>query len=186
MQRITRPIRRFFRGDALGSPKHLGPKSLKDEVNRVYRAVYVATGDKTEAWNQTLVQFAGPYSSDANDVAYRKQVVQALHQAGGKSHRALRLKRPGGERLLTYRVHPLDVWGNAKDGFQVNDVYPSRGEVQFPEDASHEEIVAALKKAGFIDRNIRHKSIRIDGEQGDTLYVEHESTGRPEYELRPD
>jgi hypothetical protein len=83
-----------------------------------------------------------------------------------------------------YEVHPLDVWGNKKEGFSVNDVYPSRGRISIPEDATNDEIIAALKKEGFINRNIRASSIGIDGEPGYTLYVEYKPTAHPEYELR--
>ena len=83
---------------------------------------------------------------------------------------------------LTYRVHGLDVWGNKNEGFQVNDVYPSQGTIEFPEDASYAEIVRALKREGFLKRNL---SVTIDGERGYTMYVEDARIHRPEYELRP-
>lgn len=84
----------------------------------------------------------------------------------------------------TYNVHPLDVWGNKREGFEVNDVYPSRGSITIPVDATDDEIIAALKKEGFIDCNIRASSIGIDGELEYTLYVEYKPTAHPEYELR--
>ena len=84
-----------------------------------------------------------------------------------------------------YDVHPLDVWGNKREGYSVNDVYPSRGRISIPAvDATDDEIIAALKKEGFIDRNVRASSISIDGEAGYTLYIGHAPTAHPEYELR--
>ena len=83
-----------------------------------------------------------------------------------------------------YTVHGLDVWGNAKDGYQVNDVYPSQGRVIIFDDASDAEIVSAMKKEGFIDKRVRTKSVRIDGEPGYDLYLEESRSHKPVYELR--
>jgi len=86
---------------------------------------------------------------------------------------------------VTYHVHGLDVWGNEKDGFEVNDVYPSRGTIEVCAGASNREIVLALKAAGFIKRGVRHASVEIEGEIGYTLNVNYAPTAHPEYELRP-
>ena len=83
----------------------------------------------------------------------------------------------------TYSVHGLDVWGNKKDGYEVNDVYPSSGTITIPVDATNDEIIAALKKEGFIDRNIRASSIEIDGEVENTMDYNYEPKNHPEYEL---
>ena len=83
-----------------------------------------------------------------------------------------------------YSVHPLDVWGNAREGYDVNDVYPSRGNVFIFDDATDEEIVRALKDEGFIDKFVRTKSVSIDGETGQELYISEARTGKPVYQLR--
>lgn len=83
-----------------------------------------------------------------------------------------------------YSVHGLDVWGNAREGFEVNDVYPSRGKVAIYDDATYSEVVQALKKEGFIDPKVRFKSVTVDGETGFTLYIGEARTGKPVYELR--
>ena len=96
---------------------------------------------------------------------------------------AARRKR---DTLRTYNVHGLDVWGNEKDGFEVNDVYPSRGRVKIHDDASDAEVVRVLKAEGLIDRNIRFKSVEVDwNERGYEIYINEARSGRPVYELRP-
>ncbi len=85
---------------------------------------------------------------------------------------------------VVYEVHPLDVWGNERDGYEMNDVWPSRGQIEVPEDASHDDIVRALKREGFIDRNIHMRSVGIDGEVGYELYIHEARTHKPVYELR--
>ena len=87
--------------------------------------------------------------------------------------------------FTVYNVHGLDVWGNAREGFWVNDVYPSQGKVTIYDGATDKEIVQSLKREGFIDPKIRFSSVRIDGEPGYDLYIEETRTGRGVYELRP-
>jgi hypothetical protein len=87
-------------------------------------------------------------------------------------------------QTVTLSVHSLDVWGNARDGYDVNDVYPSSGTIIVPIDATDDEVIAALKADGFVKRNVRKSSIRIDGEPEYGLFIEYAPTCHPEYELR--
>ena len=84
-----------------------------------------------------------------------------------------------------YDVHGLDVWGNRREGYSVNDVYPSQGTVEIHDDATDEEIVRALKREGFIDKGIHTRSVSIDGERGYALYIGEARNYKPVYELRP-
>ena len=94
-------------------------------------------------------------------------------------------RRQSRNRLVSvYNVHPLDVWGNAREGYDVNDVLPSQGNVYIFDDATDEEIVRALKEEGFIDKGIRTKSVSIDGEVGYDLYIGDARNQKPAYELR--
>lgn len=93
---------------------------------------------------------------------------------------ARRKRRP----FTVYTVHGLDVWGNAREGFEVNDVYPSQGTVTIYDDATTMEIVQSLKREGFIDPKIRFASVDVDGEPGYSLYIGEARTGKPVYELR--
>lgn len=84
---------------------------------------------------------------------------------------------------MKYTVHSLDVWGNARDGFDVNDVYPSHATIELPDEIVPDaQIIKALKDIGDIRPRIRASSIEIEGEQGYSLYVSYRN--RPEYELR--
>ena len=88
--------------------------------------------------------------------------------------------------ITIYDVHGLDVWGNAREGFEVNDVYPSQGAVWIFNDATDQEIVRALKDEGFIDKLVRNKSVNIEGEMGinGELYISEARSGKPVYQLR--
>lgn len=86
--------------------------------------------------------------------------------------------------MARYRLYNYDVWGNEHDGFEVNDVYRTSTIVDIPDDANDETIIRILKAEGAIKRNIRFKSIEIDGELEYSLYFTYRPTGRPEFELR--
>lgn len=48
--------------------------------------------------------------------------------------------------MKTYDVLSFDVWGNARDGYDTNDVYRV-GRVRLPDDASRRQVIAALRAA---------------------------------------
>ena len=78
-----------------------------------------------------------------------------------------------------YRIYDYDVWGNAKDGYEVNDVFKTSYVVELSENPSDEEIIKALKKVGFLKPNFRTSSFEIEGEPGYTLYVTYNTIKMP-------
>lgn len=87
------------------------------------------------------------------------------------------------KQVTTYTVRPLDVWGNDEDGYNVNDVYPSVGTVEIPDEATDKDVIDALADAGFVDIIIDMDEVRIDGdERGYDFCIEYK--GKPELELR--
>lgn len=69
-----------------------------------------------------------------------------------------------GRKYAEFNVWALDVWGNKRDGFEVND--RSRvGVIMLPLDASTREILTALGKAGYLKQRIRTTSVTIDGDE---------------------
>jgi hypothetical protein len=108
-------------------------------------------------------------------------------------------KRTNRYRKVPYEIISLDVWGNAKDGFTVNNAFRTGRTVEVtavehvynentPQEfihfsVSNAHIIRALKREGYIKRNIHHKSIEIDGEQDYTLYVNDARNGCPELQL---
>jgi hypothetical protein len=93
--------------------------------------------------------------------------------------------------VVVYEVISLDVWGNARDGFEVNDMHRA-GTVEVPYTAQYgtgawptdAAIVKGLKGAGFLKPRIHTKSIVIDGEADGMLFLEEARNGRPIYHLR--
>jgi hypothetical protein len=63
----------------------------------------------------------------------------------------------------------------------VNDVYPSRGVVELPDDAL-DTIVAVLQAEDYVRADIDLSRVTIDGEPDYTLYLSYD--GCPKFELR--
>ena len=90
--------------------------------------------------------------------------------------------------MPTFTVWTYDVWGNPKDGFNVND-RSKQGTIELPSDRpnnwdlSDKEIIAALKQAGHINKFCHYKSFSIEGEYEYTLYVSYETRKLGSYPL---
>lgn len=93
-------------------------------------------------------------------------------------------------RYFYYDLYVYDVWGNPKDGFQVNDVYLNEKDIVISEDSleTDEKLIQALKRLNLIDKKIQFKSLQIEGESGHTLYFNdvRKKSGycRPAFEMR--
>jgi hypothetical protein len=85
---------------------------------------------------------------------------------------------------MRYQLIEYDVWGNQRDGFEVNQSFYTDQYADIPEGASDAEIVRILKDEGIIKKSARASSVEIEGEEGYDLYFKHRPTGRPEFELR--
>jgi hypothetical protein len=101
-----------------------------------------------------------------------------------KSHmRRAKFGEGAHSKVTAYSVHSLDVWGNRKDGYDVNDIFPSQGLVNIPDGADTKTVVKHLRRAGFINKPVRLKSFDIDGGyDGSDITIDYK--GRPELILR--
>ena len=74
--------------------------------------------------------------------------------------------------MAKYEIYDYDVWGNPKDGYEVNDVYSTGIEIEIPDEATDEQIIKQLKNVGFLRKGLHARSFSIDGEPEYSLYVE--------------
>jgi hypothetical protein len=74
----------------------------------------------------------------------------------------------------TYQVITYDVWGNAREGFEVNAAYTTDTYIEVSESTSDRAINRRLGVSG----------ISWDGEPGFTLYGTVKRNGMPALELR--
>lgn len=84
---------------------------------------------------------------------------------------------------MKYELIEYDVWGNRRDGFEINEKYRTGVYVNIPDEAGNVQIIRILKNAGIIKKSVRHSSVEIEGEEGYNLYFTHGPTGQPVFEL---
>ena len=89
-----------------------------------------------------------------------------------------------------WEVWTYDVWGNEKDGFEVNDrsclhrEYPMRIKVEVNNQGTGQEFLSAYPTDKQVRQALDLKRIQIDTDGDDlTFYVNHASTGYPCGEL---
>lgn len=87
--------------------------------------------------------------------------------------------------MRNIKVWGLDVWGNEKDGFEVNDRYECFEEKVRDNFFSwgDKKVVRWLKDRGLIKSGIHTKSIEIDGDGETYYYINDSRNGRPEYQI---
>ena len=73
---------------------------------------------------------------------------------------------------MLFNVAELDVWGNAKDGFEVKNIYRTDGYIDV-EDTEVETLTEVLKKWYNLPAFI------VDGDERYTLFLESEDTAEP-------
>lgn len=86
---------------------------------------------------------------------------------------------------IQFDVFNYDVWGNDKDGFEVNDLFP-QGRISLPESAVRgpdAELLTALREHNCFS-GIRNRSIVIEGDPDYTLYFHRAQNHYPLGELR--
>lgn len=57
--------------------------------------------------------------------------------------------------MKRYAVYALDAWGNAKDGYEVNDYYQQAIYIESDDFPESKKIIAILKKAGLLKKRCR-------------------------------
>lgn len=85
------------------------------------------------------------------------------------------------EKVRTYSVISLDVWGNEEGGFVVNQPYATGLTVDIADAASDEAIVDALKGIDYLHPDL--KDAYVDGECEESLCV-YRDDGYPLCEIR--
>lgn len=58
-------------------------------------------------------------------------------------------------------VNYFDVWGNKKDGWEINNLC-TEGIVELPENFERKDIVKALKDFGFLAKHVRLNMLEIE------------------------
>ena len=85
----------------------------------------------------------------------------------------------GGQK---WRWYDYDVWGNVKDGYEVNNVFKTDDVIYIPNVVkSDKALITFLKNEGFLKSGARRNLIELDSHE-DVIYFSYKS--KPEGELR--
>jgi hypothetical protein len=93
-------------------------------------------------------------------------------------------------KLIPFKVITYDLWGNRKDGWEINDYYP-HSDIDIPETVLQENdlvLLTWLKRNGPIGKNARRKEWDVQGNYQDIntghceIYFEYR--GKPTFMLR--
>lgn len=87
-------------------------------------------------------------------------------------------------KTMTFKLYTYDVWGNSRDGFEVNDRY-SNGMVTIRVKESKYNVGTPQEFSSFhptnlqLSRAVGAKGLEWDGESDYTLYAALKRNGRP-------
>jgi hypothetical protein len=78
-------------------------------------------------------------------------------------------------------IRGYDVWGNSKDGYEVNDSYVTvRGITVLPgEYDSDKGNLKLLKRSGFLKKQARLSQLDFDSPSEENVYINVKKTGYP-------
>lgn len=114
------------------------------------------------------------YTNDLTD-AYDTGRDMALRGTPGVSY-----GNPKDE--VEWHVFSYDVWGNKKDGFEVNDKH-KLGVEYGPPDLTDSQAIQLAKWAGLLKKSVRRNQLLIEGDDI-TVYFTERRTGEPLGEMQ--
>lgn len=87
--------------------------------------------------------------------------------------------------MAQWKLYSYDVWGNAEDGYEVNDVIGPHETVELSEEdlKTDKSLHKALLREGIFKKSYKYGSFEYDGDE-DIIYIERSKDGYPEGELR--
>ena len=88
------------------------------------------------------------------------------------------------KEFIRYEIIELDVWGNKRDGFDLNNLFKTGEYISLPVEFTDKQLILELKRAGVIKRNIRYTSIGLlYFDDGNMICIEDSRTGEPALQL---
>lgn len=83
---------------------------------------------------------------------------------------------------MTMQLLTLDVWGNEKEGYEVNDIRESGIFFRFKDfRVSKKALLKALKRVDYLKKNLKFSSFTVEGDDYG-LFIDYK--GMPVYQLR--
>lgn len=102
---------------------------------------------------------------------------KATHETG--CHGTLEFIGPRNRVFNYFQFIAYDTWGNAKDGYEVNDILSKTKVGLIPKDAGDTRVLQELKTAGLISKYSRTNSFEFDWQDEGTCEISFAKTGEP-------
>lgn len=83
---------------------------------------------------------------------------------------------------MIFRLYRYDTWGNAEEGYWVNDVWRTADTIDMPEEVGSEEVLTRLANEGLISHP--HYLYDAEWQDGPTWVLTWREDGKPLGELR--
>ena len=83
----------------------------------------------------------------------------------------------------TWTVATLDVWGNEKDGWDVNNVYKYCDDLVIADDADEHDIMQALKRMGLLKKACQLRWLDIDWCDDTMIEINQAKNGYPLFQI---
>jgi hypothetical protein len=84
---------------------------------------------------------------------------------------------------MKFEIINYDVWGNPKDGFEVNNSFSTGIVIDINEDDSDKTILKKLKEVGYLKKTAKFNCFEIDGDFDYSLYINHVTIKDGDYPL---
>ncbi len=82
--------------------------------------------------------------------------------------------------MKTYTlVHMHDVWGSARDGWDVNNQYTVCDDLVIAEDATQHDVMQGLKRVGFLAKHVRRNMLEFTVWDDDFIEICYRRNGKP-------
>ena len=81
-----------------------------------------------------------------------------------------------------YEWYEYEVWGDEKEGWRVNDIWPTGDEFEIDDEWSRHQLISHLRRHKFFKRGVREKDVEVEWWE-DVIGLSYK--GRPEGEFRP-
>lgn len=85
---------------------------------------------------------------------------------------------------MKFEVRSYDVWGNKKDGYEINNVFASDIIIVVPDDWSKSDIIKQLKEEWGMKKGYQARHFQFEGDDEYSLYLYRLSDYLPVCELR--
>jgi hypothetical protein len=155
-------------------------KPTEDSHGHLYKYVTGPFSNKVAAVRQMLRDTnQRPYKGKTADIA--QEIMLGKHDAKKNPSELGPWKD---KKINVWDIYSYDVWGNSRDGYEVNDTFKSGYEIELPEDYSDVQLLKAMKDSGFIKKTVKLSQLSIDGDGESYINIDEAKNGRPFCELR--